>query len=104
MYGTRAGYKDSDRIIGSDKFTVGDKRYIVSTVDLGVNHNISGFGPPLYWETMVFKWLPDGSMGNPMFQDRYSSKSDAEIGHKNIVEQIKAGNILMLYNTDEDDD
>lgn len=34
------------------KTEIGD--YIVSTVDLGLDHSF-GDGPPLYYETMIFK-------------------------------------------------
>lgn len=69
----------------------------VSTVFLGTNHNWSGKGPPILFETMVFtkdefpreykgkiKWHRDD-----LDTFRYSSWDDAETGHKAIVRRIQ---------------
>jgi hypothetical protein len=47
----------------------------ISTVFLALNHSF-GDGPPVLWETMIFDhpaWSD--------YQERYSSKSDAILGH-----------------------
>jgi hypothetical protein len=57
----------------------------VSTVFLGVDH---GFGPRsegLVFETMVF-----GYEGTKHLTTRYRTWEEAENGHNNIVEEIKA--------------
>jgi hypothetical protein len=48
----------------------------VSTVFLGIDHNLSGKGPPLLFETMIF-----GGTHND-YQKRYSTYKEAEEGHK----------------------
>jgi hypothetical protein len=57
----------------------------VSTVFLGLDHNFSGKGEPLLFETMIF--------GGPLDQDtyRYRTWADAERGHEAaVVEARKA--------------
>lgn len=56
----------------------------VSTVWLGLNHSWDPNGPPLIFETMVFKPKPDGG---DVDQERYASLMDAEIGHMMMVEK-----------------
>lgn len=58
---------------------------LVSTVFLGLDHNFTGQGPPLLFETMVF--------GGALVQhcERYSTWEEAEKGHEDIVEKIKKG-------------
>lgn len=50
----------------------------VSTVFLPIDHGY-GDGPPVLWETMIFGGEHD------QYQDRYTSRDDAEIGHWNAV-------------------
>jgi len=47
----------------------------VSTVFLGLDHNFTGRGGPILFETMIF--------GGPLdlWQDRYGTYADAERGH-----------------------
>lgn len=59
----------------------------VSTVWLGLNHNFWG-GPPLIFETMVFDQGAnhDGfSAVLDEFSLRYSTESDARLGHEQVV-------------------
>ncbi len=51
----------------------------VSTVFLGLDHNHTGKGPPLLFETMVF--------GGPLHDEqwRYCTWEEAEAGHKAAV-------------------
>lgn len=57
----------------------------VSTVFLGLDHDFSGYGPPVLWETMVFG-APDGDDR----QLRYRSLDEALDGHEEIVAEIRA--------------
>lgn len=55
----------------------------ITTVWLGLDHQLLPAGPPLIFETMIFGGKLDG------YQLRYSSESDAIQGHKTIVELIR---------------
>jgi hypothetical protein len=52
----------------------------ISTVFLGIDHNHSGRGPPILWETMIFGGRYD------QFQWRYASREEALAGHQRAVE------------------
>jgi hypothetical protein len=54
----------------------------VSTVFLGLDHNHGGIGPPLLFETAVFR----GQKAEIMM--RYSTWAQAEEGHKQIVKHM----------------
>lgn len=56
----------------------------VSTVCLGLNHQFDD-GPPLLFETMVFRGTEDGDM------ERYSTYDQAIRGHKKMVDKIEKG-------------
>lgn len=55
----------------------------VSTVFLGLDHNFSGHGPPLLFETMCFGGVCDGA------QQRYATWHEAEQGHEAIVQRVR---------------
>ena len=57
----------------------------VSTVFLAIDHNFHGNGEPILWETCVFG-APDGTD----HMRRYSSLNEAQEGHAEVVEEIKA--------------
>lgn len=57
---------------------------VVSTVFLGLDHDYTGKGPPVLWETMIFGVEILGS-DEYDFQQRYSSREDALRGHKRAV-------------------
>tara|TARA_Y100000034_G_scaffold14022_1_gene14630 strand:+ start:322 stop:642 length:321 start_codon:yes stop_codon:yes gene_type:complete len=73
-------FANADRIVG--KTNIGDVE--VSTVFLGIDHNYSGDGSPLLFETMVFGGVLDQEM------DRYSTWGEAELGHSVIVEEVQS--------------
>src|SRR5215831_16300125 len=58
----------------------------VSTVWLGLDHNFSNQGPPLIFETMVFKSKTDMT---EIDMDRYATEADAIVGHQLMVEKYK---------------
>lgn len=60
------------------------KGYLVSTVDLGIDHSF-GMGEPLYYETMIFN--DDDKFED--YQVRYSTKKEAKKGHKAAIKYIK---------------
>ena len=55
----------------------------VSTVFLGLNHNL-GEGEPILFETMVFGGAHDQE------EERYSTWDEAEEGHKRWVDMVKS--------------
>lgn len=54
----------------------------VSTVFLGLDHNHSGQGDPILFETMVFGGDLDGEMS------RYRTWDEAEAGHEAMVARV----------------
>lgn len=56
----------------------------VSTILLGIDMNFSGYGPPLIFETMVF--------GGPydLKGIRYATVHDALLGHRDMVNAVRA--------------
>ena len=74
--------------------------YLISTVDLGLDHSF-GDGPPLYYETMIFK--KDGEEINylDLYCQRYSTEEEAMMGHNLVVKLVKNGKLPIL---EEDED
>lgn len=60
--------------------------YRISTVDLGIDHSF-GFGKPLYYETMIFNSEEENKFED--YQERYSTKDEAIIGHNKTIEYVK---------------
>jgi hypothetical protein len=71
---------DADRVVA--KTQVSDE-VRVSTIFLGLDHAFTLGAVPVLWETMIF--------GGPLdeYQERYSSRADAEAGHMAAV--MRAG-------------
>jgi hypothetical protein len=67
------------------------KGFHVATVFLGINHNLSAIGPPLWFETRVCRISADGKPGVRIKYDtlRYSMVVDALAGHVVICEKVK---------------
>lgn len=65
------------------KTEIGD--VYVSTVFLGVDHSFSTGGPPILFETMVFRGPLDEC------QWRYATWAEAEAGHAAVVAAVRAG-------------
>ncbi len=75
------------------------KKYLVSTIDLGLNHNFLEEGEPIYYETMVFLIDKDKKLPEESFmQVRYSTEKQAKKGHKFMVRLIKNGEVSDLKN------
>lgn len=75
-WGTWFESAGESRIVQQDRLENG---VFVSTVFLGLDHNFSGQGPPILWESMIFKGPHDGEMR------RYSSLEDARAGHSELL-------------------
>lgn len=69
-------------------------RYSISTVFLGLNHNY-GKGPPVLWETMVFKKQTPGKKwaledyGDLHMERCSGSREQAEAMHEKMVKLVK---------------
>lgn len=66
----------------------------VSTVFLGINHNFSGKGPPLLYETMVFQI----ESSDDLQCRRYSTRIEALEGHKNMVKSLEDSDLEDTHN------
>lgn len=93
-------------IIGQKTFTICGHEMLVSTVFLGANHNFSGEGEPILYETMV---LGDGEVvakladmseqvessifalafGGVDIQRRYRTRQEAVKGHEQMVQFVE---------------
>ena len=82
----RCGYReDFDWETRFDlKTQVGD--YKVSTVDLGIDHNL-GIGKSLYYETMIFSDNKDNPFDS--YQERYATEKEARKGHKKAIAYVE---------------
>jgi hypothetical protein len=67
------------RRIGKD--AIGD--YTVSTVWMGIDHNFSGDGPPLIFESMVF-----GPDKTDHAVRHYATETEAREGHAELVNEV----------------
>lgn len=61
----------------------------VSTVFLGVDHNFTGQGSPILYETMVFL-DSTGWAGVDHFTSRYATRKEALAGHEATVHAVKS--------------
>lgn len=76
----------ADRRVAQD-MDEGDEHGVkvrVSTVFLGLDHNFSGRGRPVLWETLVFGGVLNGEM------DRYTSLAAALAGHQAMCARVGA--------------
>ena len=57
--------------------------FYILTEFLGINHNVTGTGPPLWFETIVFRSSAKGMLGVKIEYGtvRYSTMADALAGH-----------------------
>lgn len=75
--------QDKFKRVAEDTIYIDGKKIWISTVWLGLDHNW-GDGPPLIFETMVFR---EGK-GDEM--ERYTTVEQAREGHQAMVEKIMA--------------
>lgn len=73
-------FEQADRVVAKDE--IGKIR--ISTVFLGIDHNFGNSGPSVLWETMIFGGEHDE------YQERYTSRIDAENGHLRVVQLVKS--------------
>lgn len=61
--------------------------FLVSTVFLGVDHDMTGHGPPLVFESMAFEG--EEVTADEVFMERYVTWEEAEEGHAKMVQLVK---------------
>jgi hypothetical protein len=66
----------------------------VSTIWLGINHNWSGKGDPVIFETMIFVRVPDDEDRSSVYCRRYTNEQEALEGHKEALETLKTPHII----------
>ena len=62
--------------------------YLISTVDLGLDYSFR-YGPPLYYETMIFKKNGDEIDFFGLYIEQYSTENEAREGHKRTVNNLE---------------
>ena len=78
-------FMEGDRHVNLTRFEDGLDVITVSTVFLGLDHNMYMGGQPLLFETLIF----GGEHGG--FYERYSTWEDANKGHEHIAKSIENG-------------
>jgi hypothetical protein len=79
LYRWAEWFEHADRVVYRDQ--IGD--IVISTVFLALDHRFCGKGPPLLFETMVFR------NGNSKEQWRCATWPEAEKQHKRAVEEMR---------------
>ena len=97
--GYREGFDWDNRIIRQDYFELGDRRYFMSTVDLGLDHSFGFSDKPIYWETMIFDHTNGEDFGD-LYCERYSSLDDAIANHERILTLVNEGNFSTIKDLD----
>ena len=77
-------FQKSNRSVCRTAFNEG----YVSTVFLGLDHNYSGIGGPVLWETMVF----GGAMDQHQVRCN-GNREQAEAMHQRVVDMVKASDV-----------
>jgi len=72
------------RRVAVDSYGDEDNRVDVSTVFLPLDHNYTGVGPPLVFETLVFGGTLDEEMR------RYATWDEAVAGHQQMCRMVEA--------------
>lgn len=78
-------YDPMSRIVRQDTFEIEEQSYLISTVDLGINHGHRG--QPLFYETMIF---PE-SGGCIDYCKRYETREEARDEHIKLLGDILLG-------------
>jgi hypothetical protein len=79
-------FESSERVVKQTRHKERGREFWLSTVWIGIDHNLGFAGPPLVYETMVFDLRPPAfnavigeKHGNEC--DRYETRDEAEAGH-----------------------
>jgi hypothetical protein len=82
-------FENLDRVVARNIV----RGHLVSTVFLGLDHNLSGKGPPLVFETMVFA----GTGRYEGYCDRHATYSQAVRRHNELVREIRGSLGLLAW-------
>lgn len=82
-FGFRKDFDFENRLDLKDEIDIDGTIYIISTVDLGLNHG--HWGVPLYYETMIFK----EAIGIESYCDRYEKEKQAVEGHEKVLKALR---------------
>jgi hypothetical protein len=88
LYEWAQAYESSDNHLAQDQVC----GFYVSTIFIGLDYSF-GHGPPLWFETMVFREKDNDRLGPSYHQERYSTYQEALEGHARTIEAVKAGQI-----------
>lgn len=96
--GFRKGFDFNNRF--DLKTTVNN--YLVSTVDLGIDHQYMAGLPPLYYETMICK-IKDGEVDfTDVYCERYTTEEEARRGHNMAIDYVKNHLEALKYAKEEE--
>lgn len=77
---------DAERNVAVTKLLDRDEVHTrISTCFLGIEHNFTGVGPPILWETAIFYYTPERDVH---VARRYASRLDAIAGHHRVVAEV----------------
>lgn len=84
------------RIVQQDLVEHRGAFYQVSTVFLGINHNHLRRGPPILYETMVFRRGNNPRhLGAGCYQRRYAIRPQAQAGHLETLAELRADRLIL---------
>lgn len=98
MYYDRDGKGIKNTLVWARKFEMPGRKIVkqnylfkghvlVSTIWMGLDHSFTQVGAPLIFETMVFYKWKSGSLANESDQLRWTTESQARLGHKEAVKE-----------------
>jgi hypothetical protein len=92
--GFRKDYNENNRIVKQEYISYNGKKYFVSTVDLGMNHQF-GEGNPLYYETMIFGVDSNNNIDYDLYCDRYETRKEALEKHNRIISLFENNKMIF---------
>ena len=85
-------FETANRQLAEDLVELPTGTFRVSTVFLGLDHRGWGDpGPPVLWETMVFRLSGPGGHWDDLACHRYDDRAGALAGHAHITDRVRNG-------------
>ena len=87
----RESFSSGNHLIAKDDI----QGFCIETEFLGINHNVTKSGPPLWFETMVYRESVQENLGLKIEYGTvlYSTVAEAIAGHVAISEKVRRGEI-----------